>query len=152
MKPRIFLGLLVAALGAAAQDKAIDTQRSSITIHVLKAGLLSGLGHDRWINAPIASGVYNEGASPRVEFKVEAGKMVVKPDPKVDAKSEASIQKDMQEMTLESAKFPEIAFRSTSIVKAGALWSVEGTLTLHGVSKPVKVEVKKTGDAYVSLT
>ena len=148
MKFGILCGLLFGVSGAIAQDKGIDVQHSSITIHVLKAGLLSALGHDHWINAPIASGVYNDSGVPRVEFKVEAAKMRVKSDPKIDAKTEASIQKDMQEMTLESAKFPEIAFRSTSIVKAGAQWKVEGTLTLHGVSKMVKMDVKKTGDAY----
>ncbi|MEO8028962.1 MAG: YceI family protein [Bryobacteraceae bacterium] len=142
--------LVFAALGVAsvaAQDKAIDVSRSSITIHVSKAGLLSAFAHDHWIKAPIESGAYNE-SSPRVEFKVLAAKMEVKPDPKVDAKDQAQIQKDMHESTLESAKFPDIRFRSTSIVKSGDVWKVEGMLTLHGMTKPVKLDVKKSGDAY----
>ena len=47
---------------AAAQDTAIDVQRSTITIHVGKAGLLSAAGHDHWINAPISSGTIRESA------------------------------------------------------------------------------------------
>jgi len=148
MKVRLVGVVLLVAGCAVAQEKAIDTQRSTITIHVLKAGLLSGFGHDHWIAAPIESGKYDEGAAPKVEFKVLAAKMQVKPDPKVNAKDEAAIQKDMQEMTLESAKYPEIAFRSTSIAKSGGGWKVDGILTLHGASKPVKVDVKKSGDAY----
>jgi len=152
MTSKLFLSALLCGGMAFAQEKMIDVQRSTITIHVLKAGLLSALGHEHWVSAPIASGTYDDGAAPRVEFKVEAAKMQVKPDPKVNAKDEASIQKDMQEMTLESAKFPEIRFRSTSIVKSGAQWKVAGTLTLHGVSKTVNLDVRKTGDAYAGQT
>jgi len=143
---------LILALAAAlsAQDKKIDVERSTITIHVGKAGLLSAAGHDHWINAPISSGTFNDSAdAPRVEFRVEAAKMKVKPDPKVGAKDEATIQKDMEEMTLEIAKYPEITFRSTRVEKLGeAQWKVEGTLALHGVSKPVTVTVKRNSEAY----
>jgi len=143
----VALAFLIAPLSA--QDKAIDVQRSTITIHVSKAGLLSAAGHDHWVNAPIASGVFNDSSTQRVEFKVETAKMKVKPDPKVDSKTEATIQKDMEEMTLEIAKYPEITFRSSRVDKAGeGQWKVEGILMLHGVSKPVTVTVKRNGDAY----
>jgi hypothetical protein len=74
-----------------AQETPIDTARSTITIHAGKAGLLSSAGHDHWISAPISSGVIRDSG---VEFKVETAKMLVKPDPKVDAKTRATIQKD----------------------------------------------------------
>lgn len=141
---RLSFGLL--ALTLAAQDKTIDVQHSTLTVHVKKAGLLSAAGHDHWINAPIASGVYNDS---RIEFTVKAAAMEVKPDPKVNAKDQAQIQMDMQQMTLESAKYPEINFRSSRVTKtAEGQWKVEGSLTLHGAAKPVQVEVKRTGDAY----
>jgi polyisoprenoid-binding protein YceI len=76
----------------------------------------------------------------------------VKPDPKVDAKDQAQIQKDMQEMTLESSKYPQIVFRSSNVVKSGAQWKVDGTLTLHGITKPVHADVKKTADSYTGRT
>ncbi len=47
---------IVVAAPLMAQEKAIDTQRSTITIHVGKSGLLSGAAHDHTINAPISSG------------------------------------------------------------------------------------------------
>src|ERR1700685_3896782 len=81
-----------------AQEKAIDTQRSTITIHVGKSGLLSAAAHDHTINAPISSGAIRESAAPHIEFTVETAGMTVKPDPKVDAKTQATIQADMQEM------------------------------------------------------
>jgi len=108
---------LVVSLPVMAQERTIDTQRSEITIHVGKAGLLSMAAHEHWVSAPIASGVIGETGAARGEFKVQSGSMMVKPDPKVDAKTHDQIQKDMEEMTLESARYPEIAFRSTSVEK-----------------------------------
>ena len=144
---------LVCAAMAAAQDTAIDVQRSTITIHVGKAGLFSAAGHDHTISAPISSGAIQESADPHVEFTVETAKMTVQPDPKVDAKTQAEIQKDMEEMTLETKKFPEITFRSSRIEKlADGQWKVEGDLSLHGVTKPVSLTVKRTGDSYTAHT
>lgn len=132
-----------------AHDKAIDVQRSSLTIHVGKAGLFSAAGHEHWVKAPIAAGVLNDSDPLRVEFRVEAAKMEVKPDSKVDAKTQAEIQKHMQGTTLESAVYPEIVFRSARVEKLGeGQWRVEGSLQLHGVTKPISVIVKRAGGRY----
>jgi hypothetical protein len=103
---------VIGLVSLTAQDKAIDSERSTITVHVSKAGLLSMAGHEHWVNAPISAGVLDDSNRPHVEFRVDAGKMVVKPDPKIDGKTQAQIQKDMQDITLESARYPEIAFLS----------------------------------------
>jgi polyisoprenoid-binding protein YceI len=143
------IGFLVVVASAAAQDTPIDVQRSTISVHVGKAGLLSAAGHDHTIDAPISSGTLRESPTPHVEFTVETARMTVKPDPKVDAKTQAQIQKDMQEMTLETRKFPEIAFRSSRVDKLAAdQWKVEGDLSLHGVTKPVVLTVRRAGDSY----
>ncbi len=42
---------------------------------------------------------------------------------------------------LDVAKFPTITFRSTKVEKAGAGWKLTGDLTLHGVTKPVVLDV-----------
>lgn len=39
-------------------------------------------------------------------------------------------------------KFPTMAFKSTKVAKAGANYKVDGTLTLHGVTKPVTLTVE----------
>jgi len=63
---------LVAVISvAAAQDMAIDVERSTITIHVDKAGLFSAAGHEHWVSAPISSGTIRESPSPFVEFTVQ---------------------------------------------------------------------------------
>lgn len=133
-----------------AQERPIDTARSTITIHAGKMGLLSAAGHDHWISAPISSGVIRDSG---VEFKVETAKMLVKPDPKVDAKTRAAIQKDMETMTLETSKYPEISFQSTRVEPSGAdQWKVEGNLTLHGVTKLITLVVKRSNGAYTGHT
>src|SRR5579872_5874355 len=93
---------IVAAAPLVAQARAIDTQRSTITIHVGKSGLLSAAAHDHTIDAPIASGAILGSGSPHIEFRVETAKMTVKPDPKIDANDQATIQTHMQDMTLET--------------------------------------------------
>ncbi len=144
---------LLAGVPLMAQEMAIDTQRSTITIHVGKSGLFSVAAHDHTINAPISSGAIRESPTPHIEFSVETAKMTVKPDPKVDAKTQATIQTDMEEMTLETKKFPEIAFHSSRIEKLGdGRWKVDGDLSLHGVTKPVSLTVKETGGAYTTRT
>ena len=137
----------------AAQEKAIDTQRSTITIHVGKSGLLSAAAHDHTVDAPISSGTIQESGTQHIEFRVETAKMTVKPDPKIDAKDQATIQTHMEEMTLETKKFPEITFRSSRVQKlADGQWKVDGDLSLHGVSKAVSLTVKQTGESYTTHT
>jgi polyisoprenoid-binding protein YceI len=136
-----------------AQERPIDTRRSTITIHVGKAGLLSAAAREHWVSAHIASGLIDDTGAARVEFTVQTSKMIVQPDPKVDAKTRGQIQKDMEEMTLETARYPEIAFRSTRVEKvAEGQYKVAGTLTLHGTSKPVSVTVKREGESYSGHT
>jgi len=136
-----------------AQEKAIDTQRSSITVHVGKSGLLSAAAHDHTISAPISSGSIVDSGAQRIEFRIETAKMLVKPDPKVDAKDQATIQTHMEEMTLETKRFPEITFRSSRVQKmADGQWKVDGDLSLHGVTKAVSLSVKQEGDSWTTHT
>ncbi len=134
----------------AAADKAIDPNTSVITIHVGKAGLFSAIAHEHWVVAPVAHGQFNEGVGAYIEFVVDAHKMTVRPDEKTSDKDRATIQDTMQSSVLESDKYPEIHFRSSNATQIGERsWRVTGTLTLHGVSRVLAVEVQPDGDAYV---
>jgi YceI-like domain len=145
----IFLALPLMAQ----QDRPIDTGRSTITIHVGKSGLFSAAAHDHTIDAPIALGSMRESGAPHIEFTVEAAKMTVRPDPKVDAKTHATIQADMENMTLEVTKFPQVTFHSSRVEKvAEGQWKVEGDLALHGVTKPVSLMVRQNGESYSTRT
>ena len=47
---------IVILAGPDQPEQAIDTERSSLTVHVGKAGQLSAAAHEHWVNAPIAGG------------------------------------------------------------------------------------------------
>src|ERR1700733_1489856 len=148
---------LLVALPLFAQDKsrerALDTQRSTITIHVGKSGLLSAAAHDHTIDAPISSGTILEPVTPHIEFRVETAKMTVQPDPKIDAKDQATIQTHMEEMTLGTKTCPDISFRSSHVQKlANGQWKVDGDLSLHGVTKAISLTVKQAGEPYTTHT
>ena len=58
-----------------------------------------------------------------------------------------------EDLTLEAKKYPQIVFRSSRIEKLpSGDWKVDGDLTLHGVTKPVSLTVKQTGDEFTTHT
>jgi len=148
----IFLGLTVMLIaGPDEQGKAIDAQRSSLTIHVGKAGLLSAAGHEHWVNAPIASGTVDDrSAAPGVQFTVDARMLSVKAENRVNGKDQAEVQFNMQSKVLESSTYPQIVFQSTHVRPNGDHgWRVSGDLTLHGVTRQVILDVTRENNAYV---
>jgi hypothetical protein len=74
MKRTVFLSAasLACLLGVSAQQHNIDTQKSTLTIHVGKAGVFSGFGHEHEVRAPILSGTADIDAHPAVEIRVDA--------------------------------------------------------------------------------
>ena len=120
----------------------IDTKKSSITIRVFKSGLFSAFAHDHEIVAPISEGHFSEG-QPSVVLTVRSGELRVM-DREVSEKDRATIQSTMLGPTvLDVEKFPEIKYRSTGTRRLGGdKWTIEGELTLHGQTRPVKVEVE----------
>ena len=65
-------------------------------------------------------------------------------DKDVSEKDRAEIQETMLgPKVLDAGRFPEIRFRSTAVEPAGAgRWTVRGDLTLHGQTRPVKLDVQ----------
>jgi polyisoprenoid-binding protein YceI len=147
MRYRVFM-VMVIALPAilwaadAAPPRAIDIQKSMMTIRVFKSGLFSAFGHEHEISALIRQGRFDEG-EPSVELTVDAGNMRVM-DKNVTEKDRAEIQETMLgPKVLDTGRFPEIRFRSTGVERTGeSRWTVRGDLTLHGQTRPVKLEVK----------
>jgi YceI-like domain len=141
----------VIVAGPGQPDQAIDTERSSLTVHVGKTGLLSAAAHEHWVNAPIAGGTIDaDGARPAVWFTVDARRLSVRPEKGVTDKDRAEVQSNMQTRVLDSHAYPDIVFRSTEVRRIGGLvWKVSGDLTLHGVTRPVSVDVTRQNDAYV---
>jgi polyisoprenoid-binding protein YceI len=134
---------------ALSADRPIDVAHSTVRIHVGKSGLFSAAGHEHWVAAPIAEGNIAETEPQHIWFRVEAGKMKVEDDPKVSPADQAQVQETMQTKVLDSADYPEISFRSTSIEKNNDGWLVQGDLTLRGQTHSLSAVVHKSQNAYV---
>jgi len=147
----VALAIATVVSKAGAQGRTIDAGRSSLTIHVGKAGLFSSAGHEHWVEAAISSGVVDAaGATPSVRFIVQSARLEVRPDNALSTTDQAQVQSNMQTKVLESARYPEIVFQSTHVERGtGDAWKVDGNLTLHGVTKPLIVDVRRENDAYV---
>jgi polyisoprenoid-binding protein YceI len=142
--------ILPAALwaAAAATPGEIDTQRSVMTVRVFKSGMFSAFGHDHEISALIRDGKFSEGDR-SVDLTVDARQMRVM-DKDVSDKDRAEIQENMLgPKVLDTGQFPEIRFHSTAVQPAGdGRWTVSGDLTVHGKTRPVKLEVKVQNGHY----
>jgi polyisoprenoid-binding protein YceI len=138
-------GILVliafACIVSAQNQREIDVDKSVLTIRVFKSGLFSAFAHDHEIRAPIQSGSFDEQKR-TVEFKVRSAELKVL-DPDGSDSERSQVQHTMlSSKVLDPEKFPEVSFHSTSIDVAGdGKWNVQGLLTLHGETRPVKVEV-----------
>src|SRR5437899_6879409 len=109
---------VMCALGVSAQQHNIDTQKSTLTIHVGKTGAFSALGHEHEVRAPIHSGMADTGAHPAVEVHVDAQALRVI-DPDVSEKERAEVQKMLGPEVLDSERNREIVFKSTGAEAAG---------------------------------
>ena len=144
MRRTVFLAAasLICVLGVSAQQHNINTQKSTLTIHVGKTGVFSGLGHEHEVRAPIHSGTADTGAHPAVEIHVDARELRVI-DKDESEKDRAEVQKTMLgPEVLDSEHHQEIVFKSTAAEPAGqGRWTLHGNLTLRGQTRPVTVQV-----------
>ena len=136
-----------------AQQRNIDTQKSTLTIHVGKTGAFSALGHEHEIHAPIHNGTAEIGAHPAVEIHVNARELRVI-DKDASEKERAEVQKTMLgPEVLDTDTHQEIVFKSTAAESVGqGRWTLNGNLTLRGQTRPVKVHVTLKDGRYTGET
>jgi len=147
-------GLLLVALGAAAQEKtaySIASAQSKLEIHVYKEGMFKAFGHDHLIAATEISGEAQLDAQKIEDSTVRlqiATKSLTVVDPGESEKDRRDVQATMEgEKVLDVAKFPEITFTSSGISGAkknaeGWELTISGKLKLHGVEKTVSFPLR----------
>src|SRR5512146_1605433 len=142
----LLLALLTIAPHVFAQ--AIDPARSTVTVRVSKAGLFSAFGHRHTVRAPIQQGQVDTAAR-AVSLSFASAHLQVL-DPDVLLKERTEIQHTMLgPQVRDAARYPEIRFQSTRVEAAGAsAWRVQGELTLHGVVRPLALEVATAPGGY----
>jgi polyisoprenoid-binding protein YceI len=122
---------------------AIDVAHSHITVSVFKEGIFAFAADNHVVNAPIASGSFNDDPK-AVVVRVDATKMQVL-DPKMPADRRDKVQANMVgPAVLDAVHYTLIEFRSTTIATTdGNNWTVTGDLTLHGQTHPITFGVTR---------
>ena len=145
--------LVCALIVSAQQQHNIDTQKSTLTIHVGKTGAFSAFGHEHEVRAPIHSGTADTGSHPAVEIRVNAGELRVIDKDDSD-KDRVEVQKTMLgPEVLDSQHHQEILFRSTGAESSGqGKWTLRGNLTLRGQTRPITLQVMLKDGRYTGQT
>jgi len=145
----VILWAVVAAAALRADTRPIDAEHSTMTVLVYKSGLFSAFADDHVIRAPIAAGSISPEGQLAVEIKVKSASLTVL-DPNLSADKRAEVQTRMLgPEVLDTAKFPDVGFVSTTIEAAGGdRWTVTGSLTIHGVTRPATFQVRRQDGRY----
>jgi hypothetical protein len=144
---------LVAAGPCAAQSRALDPQRSTVTVRVFKSGLFRAFADDHVIEAPLAEGSLDDSAKPAVQIAIDVRAMRVL-DPGLSSKDRQEVQTRMfGPEVLDADRFPRIRFRSVAVQQGDVdRWSVRGELEVHGQTHPVTVNVVREQGHYKGST
>jgi polyisoprenoid-binding protein YceI len=139
---------LIASMALVAQERPINAAESKLTVRAFKTGLFSGFADNHEIEAPISEGSVDEGTG-HVKFAVDSRRMKVL-DPQMNPNRRQEVQDRMLgPEVLDSGRFPQITFESTSVEKSNQeVFVVPGQLSLHGVTRPIVVNVRKMNGRY----
>lgn len=132
----------VLAAPSSAEDRVIDTQRSTLTVRVFKSGLFRAFADDHVIQAPLADGSLDDSASPHIQILIDARRMRVL-DPGLSARDREEAQARMLgPEVLDVNRFQWISFHSVAIQRLDAGgWLVRGELEPHGQIHAMAVNV-----------
>lgn len=141
------------AVASAAQPPAtfvIDAAASSVTLHVGRSGVFGFAGHDHEVSAPALKGqILLDRADPgrshvSVEFDAASLTVTGKGEPAQDVPEVQRVM--LSDKVLDVEHYPAIAFESRTVTVTSQsadriVLRVDGELTLHGVTRPVRAPV-----------
>ena len=127
----------------------LDPSQSKFIVHANRAGLEWFKGKSHFIAAKDFSGeasLSTDALNPAsLEITVKTASLE-ETGAAFTAQQKGIIKKELDELVLETAKYPEIVFRSTQVTgkPAGGAFDVkiDGDLTLHGVTKHITIPAR----------
>jgi polyisoprenoid-binding protein YceI len=142
----LVLALSAATETAAATRYRIDASRSRFVVRAFAGGLLWFKGHDHFIAVRDFSGeaeVTPGSVTPAsLTLRVRADSLEETRDIFTPQQKQI-INRELKEIVLETAKYPEISFRSTEVtlktVRGALRARIVGDLTLHGVTRRIRI-------------
>jgi polyisoprenoid-binding protein YceI len=130
----------------------LDSSQSIFIAHALRGGLLWFKGHEHLVAAREFSGEaqFNSAslAASSLQLSVKTDSMAETSDAFTEPQKQI-INKELRDIVLEPAKYPEIVFRSSS-VSGKSLGAdrydlkIAGALSLHGVTRSIVIPAKIT--------
>lgn len=131
----------------------LDASQSTFIVHANRAGLAWFKGHSHRIAAKDFTGEASlslDAVNPAsLTMNIRAASLE-ETDPVFTPQQKAIINKEVNEIVLETAKYPEITFRSTDIrgaLRNGAFdVKVTGDITMHGVTRSITIPATVTVD------
>jgi len=130
-------------------DYQIDPGASRFTVRAFAGGMLSGMGHNPTFLARDLAGevAFDPDARESSHVRLKVGSSSLTLIDSVSDKDRSEIERTTSQDVLESAVYPEILFEASRIAltdgSGGPLQAtVDGVLTLHGVSRPQQVQVR----------
>jgi polyisoprenoid-binding protein YceI len=130
----------------------LDSSQSRFIAHALRGGLLWFKGHEHLVAAREFSGEAEMSpdkiTSGSLQLTVKTDSMVETSDAFTEQQKQI-INKELREIVLEPAKYPEIVFKSTEVTGKSLGngqydLKIVGDLTLHGVTRRIVIAAKVT--------
>jgi polyisoprenoid-binding protein YceI len=127
----------------------IDPGASRFTVRAFASGMLSSVGHNPTFQVRELAGrvTFDPAAPGSTSLRLRVGASSLALTDSVSDKDRREIERATNQEVLESATFPEIVFEGTRVVVDGSPGgplraTVDGVLTLHGVTRPHQVQVR----------
>ena len=138
--------------GMSTQRFRLDAGQSKFIAHALRGGMLWFKGHEHLV---AAREFFGEAQITPDKITPASLQLTVKTDSMVETSSvftepqKQIINKELREIVLEPAKYPEIVFKSTQVTGkslGNGQYDLEisGDLTLHGVTRRIVIPTKVT--------
>jgi polyisoprenoid-binding protein YceI len=130
----------------------LDARKSTFMVRAFSGGLLWFKGHDHFIAVRDFSGEVSltpQSISPAsLQMTIKSDSLVETRDVFTEPQKQI-INKELREIVLETAKYPEINFKSSNITVqltgSGQFEArIEGDLTLHGVTRRIVIPAQVT--------
>jgi polyisoprenoid-binding protein YceI len=142
----------IPAEAIAANSYRLDASQSKFIAHAIAGGLFWFKGHDHLVAVrefagearldPDSLNASSLDITAKSESMVETSSVFTEPQKQI-------IDKELRDIVLEPAKYPDIVFKSTNVTgqsTGGNQYDLKigGNLTLHGVTRPITIPVKVT--------
>lgn len=134
-----------------------DESSAECLVFTFKEGLLAAAAHDLKIRVTrFTLEVEEQARTVDARFDPRSLRVVCAMDGAAESPgtltdaNRAEIESNLVRYVLEPDSHPEIRFVSSAVRETGEGFDVEGTLELHGLRRPLRVPLRRDGDAYVA--